>query len=432
MKSKLLESELESCAIILANVANAKNFLVAEIIIVPSEFYSVRTNTLSEIKPDFLIAIVKRARESKQAVIFCHTHPFESKKPTFSRIDDQGEKKLATFMHERVPEIDHVALVIGKNYCRARILGTQSEIEVIEAGVFRRKLSSNTSPIESLNESHDRQIRAFGKEGQSAIASLKIGIVGLGGTGSFVSTELAYLGANDFLLIDPDAVEATNLNRLVGCTAKDLGQPKVNVARKNLISINQEANVEIINSDVTYKNVAAKLTECDFIFCCTDSHASRAVINQIAYQYFIPCIDMGVSITTKDGIVSYITGRVQMLSPGLGCLICGNVLDGNTIRREMMNEAQIKADPYFISNTGEPQPAVISLNGTISSLAVTMFLGVVTNIPTNARLQYYDGFKGAIRSVIQTQNPACIVCSKNGALGLGDKLVLPTRPDIIG
>ena len=161
LKSKLLGSELESCAIILANIAN-ENLLVADIIIVPDGFYSVRTNTLAEIKPDFLIAIIKRARESKQAVIFCHTHPFELNKPTFSAIDDQGEKKLAAFMCERVPGIEHAALVIGQNYCRARILNTQNEIEIIETGLFRRNLSSNITYTKSSTESHDRQIRAFG------------------------------------------------------------------------------------------------------------------------------------------------------------------------------------------------------------------------------------------------------------------------------
>jgi hypothetical protein len=136
---------------------------------------------------------------------------------------------------------------------------------------------------------------------------------------------------------------------------------------------------------------------------------------------------MGVSISIKNGVVSHITGRVQMLTPSLGCLVCGNVLDGNAIRREMMNEEQIKADPYFNSNIGEPQPAVISLNGTISSLAVTMFLSSVTKIPGAARLQYYDGIKGVVRSATETKTVSCIVCSKNGALGLGSHLALPTK-----
>lgn len=432
LSNQLLESELESCALILANstkIAENEKLLVTEVIVVPNEFYSVRTSTLSEIKPDFLISIVKRARENNKSIIFCHTHPNDGSKPVFSKIDDDGEVKLTAFMAARVPNITHAALVIGSNGSRARILGTCDEIEVIQVGTQRTVISSNQPEVELSKLHHDRQIRAFGIDGQKAIAELKIGIVGLGGTGSIVANQLAHLGGIDFLLIDPDDVEVTNLNRLVGSTNSDVGIPKVEVAKRNIVSINSKAKVAALKADVTYKSPAEKLLNCDFIFCCTDSHASRAVINQIAYQYYIPSIDMGVSITTKDAAVTYITGRVQMLSPGLGCLVCGNLLDGNVIRREMMNQEQKNADPYFTSHIGEPQPAVISLNGTISSLAVTMFLGSVTNIPAAARLQFYDGIKGVLRSVVQSQNTSCIVCSQHGALGQGHLWGLPIRND---
>lgn len=432
LSNQLLESELESCALILANSTNIsgnENLLVTEVIVVPNEFYSSRTSTLSEIKPDFLISIVKRARENNKSIIFCHTHPIDSSKPVFSKIDDDGEVNLATFLAARVPNITHAALVIGPNGSRARKLGVSDEIEVIQIGAQRTVISSNQSEVELSKLHHDRQIRAFGLDGQKAIAELKIGIVGLGGTGSIVANQLAHLGGTDFLLIDPDDVEVTNLNRLVGATNSDVGTPKVEVAKRNIVSINSKAKVAALKADVTYKSPAEKLLNCNFIFCCTDSHASRVVINQIAYQYYIPSIDMGVSITTKDGAVTYITGRVQMLSPGLGCLVCGNLLDGNVIRREMMNQEQKNADPYFTSNIGEPQPAVISLNGTISSLAVTMFLGSVTNIPATARLQFYDGIKGILRSVTQSHDASCIVCSQHGALGQGHRWGLPIRND---
>jgi proteasome lid subunit RPN8/RPN11 len=429
LASQLLNSEVESCALILANqteVSEGKLLLVSEIVIVPDDFYSIRTESLSEIKPDFLVAIVKRAREAHQSIIFCHTHPNCTNKPVFSHIDDKGEIKLATFLQERVPNITHVALIIGQNGCRARVLGSQHEIDVIQAGINREVISSIVEHS-TLSDGYDRQVRAFGKEGQDSISKLKIGVVGLGGTGSFIANELAHLGINNYLLIDPDDVEVTNLNRLIGATPCDIDIPKVELAKRSISLINTNSNINAIKNDVTYSDVATQLTDCDFIFCCTDSHASRAVINQIAYQYYIPAIDMGVSISIKNGVVSHITGRVQMLTPSLGCLVCGNVLDGNAIRREMMNEEQIKADPYFNSNIGEPQPAVISLNGTISSLAVTMFLSSVTKIPGAARLQYYDGIKGVVRSATETKTVSCIVCSKNGALGLGSHLALPTK-----
>jgi molybdopterin-synthase adenylyltransferase len=43
----------------------------------------------------------------------------------------------------------------------------------------------------------------------------RVATVGLGGTGSLITEQLAHLGVTGFLLIDPDTVDETNLNRLV-------------------------------------------------------------------------------------------------------------------------------------------------------------------------------------------------------------------------
>jgi hypothetical protein len=190
--------------------------------------------------------------------------------------------------------------------------------------------------------------------------------------------------------------------------------------------IDPTAKVEGLHRDVVDEDVAAKLTSLDFLFLCTDSHASRAVVNQLAYQYLVPAIDMGVSITVKEGLISHITGRTQMLSPGLPCLVCTQALDGNQIRQELLTPEQRAADPYVIGDH-EPQPAVISLNSTVASLAVTMFLGAVTPAPASARLQLYDGIRGTVRPTAARQVPNCVACSPTGAMAKGSRRALPVR-----
>src|SRR5437764_724690 len=78
---------------------------------------------------------------------------------------------------------------------------------------------------------YDRQIRVFGSSIQRQLRSLRIAVVGVGGTGSIIAQELAHLGVADFLFLDPDTVAETNLNRLAGATRNDLGRLKVGVAR---------------------------------------------------------------------------------------------------------------------------------------------------------------------------------------------------------
>ncbi len=64
----------------------------------------------------------------------------------------------------------------------------------------------------------------FGAEGQRRIAQTKVAIVGLGGLGSHVAQQLAYLGVADYALVDPDIVTDSSLNRLVGAIDADVAE----------------------------------------------------------------------------------------------------------------------------------------------------------------------------------------------------------------
>jgi hypothetical protein len=228
------------------------------------------------------------------------------------------------------------------------------------------------------------------------------------------------------LLIDPDVVEESNLNRLVGASRENVGQPKAAVAAHYVESIRPDVHTEPVIGSVLQAVTARRLADVDFFFCCTDSYGSRAVLSQLAYQYLVPCIDTGVSITVQQARISHITGRVQMLAPGLSCLTCAGLLDADAVRRDLMTDYERQSDPYFMG-AHEPQPAVISLNGTVVSLAVTMFLAAVTSIPAEARYQLYNGITGTVRAVKHTPDATCIVCSAAGALARGDEWPLPAR-----
>jgi molybdopterin/thiamine biosynthesis adenylyltransferase len=191
-------------------------------------------------------------------------------------------------------------------------------------------------------------------------------------------------------------------------------------------AINPEARVTALQADIVDSDVARLISAFDFVFLCTDSHASRAVVNQAAHQYLVPVIDMGVSVTVRDQIVTHVTGRIQMIAPGLPCLTCTGALDGKVILREMQTPEQRAADPY-VQGVHEPQPAIISVNSTVTSLAVTMLLGAVTPVPTRPRHLSYDGIRGRVSEMAAAIHPECIVCSTAGALAKGTTWPLPVR-----
>jgi molybdopterin-synthase adenylyltransferase len=398
---------------------------VDEVEVVPGSAYEHRDETSATLRAAFIVGVANRARAAGRSVVLVHTHPFDQQHPRFSAVDDQGELALADYLQRRAPEGEHLSLVVGEAGCRARRLGTTEEVPAWEIGE-RLVLLSQGGPSETDGALYDRQVRAFGADGQRAISSLKVGVVGLGGTGSVLVHQLARLGVHDYVLIDLDDVETSNLNRLAGAGPADAGKTKVAVAERGIFACSPGARVRGLKADVVDQSIAIELTGLDFIFLCTDSHASRAVVCQLAYQHLVPTIDMGTSITVRDGTVTHITGRVQMLAPGLPCLTCTGALDADQIRREMMSAEHRASDPYFLG-AAEPQPAVISINSTVASLAATMFMAAVTSMPAQARFQLYDGVRGTVRPTQARTVEHCIVCSRRGALAKGPSWPLPVR-----
>jgi molybdopterin-synthase adenylyltransferase len=381
----------------------------------------------AELSPEFVASATQKARQTGSGIVFVHSHPFTDI-AQFSAVDDAGEAHLSSFLKRRLPGPTHLALLLANSAFAARVLGTDASVRIISHGNKRCVISEPDASQEDLGPRYDRQVRAFGRSGQNVIGDLRVGIVGLGGTGSIVAQELAHLGVRHFTLVDPDLVDESNLNRLAGAGKRDIGQPKVNVARRYIASVAMKHSMRTLQADVVRKSVAEKLLDLDFIFGCTDSHASRAVLNQIAYQYFIPTIDMGSTLVAADGHLTHIHGRVQILSPGLACLQCSGLLDANRVRQEMMTEVERATDPYFVG-AHEPAPAVMSLNGTVSSLAVTMFLDAVLDIGSPARHLLYDAMTPRLRVISVHPRSNCYVCSKSGFLGTADSSELLVRQD---
>jgi hypothetical protein len=117
-----------------------------------------------------------------------------------------------------------------------------------------------------------------------------------------------------------------------------------------------------------------------------------------------------------------------MLAPTLACLVCSAVLNPEMVRRDLLDEAARAADPYVM---GAPapvaQPAVISINSTASSLAVTMLLSAVSGVPFAARYVRLRLETGRIVPVTVEAGPECPVCGSDGYFRRGDTWPRPGR-----
>src|SRR2546421_13041054 len=94
-----------------------------------------------------------------------------------------------------------------------------------------------------------------------------ISLVGVGGLGSVVAEHLIHMGFHEINLIDPDVLELSNLNRVVGAYYEDAEQKryKVDVVKRHLTSINPKATVLACTRDVLDQKTESFLALSDWM-----------------------------------------------------------------------------------------------------------------------------------------------------------------------
>lgn len=110
------------------------------------------------------------------------------------------------------------------------------------------------------------------------ISGKHIFIAGAGGLGSNAAMLLVRAGANKFTIIDFDKIEQTNLNRQF-YFRNQLGIPKVEALKHNLLAINPDIEINIINKRLTEENCSEIIPKnSDIVLECFDSADSKAMI----------------------------------------------------------------------------------------------------------------------------------------------------------
>ena len=273
------------------------------------------------------------------------------------------------------------------------------------------------------NDCFDRQVRFFGQEGQERLTDARVAVVGVGGLGSHVVQQLAFLGVRAIAPIDAKELALTNRNRLVGMSEDDPipGTRKVDIAERTAKTIDGSIVVDKVFDSFVSKRGFDVLIGADYVFGCLDSEGARLVLTELSAAYAKPYVDVSSDILPGDP-VNY-GGQVCIAWSGNGCLSCMNVLDRARAAVELAGpeERRRQAEIYGISRDllDVAGPSVVSINGGVASLAVTEFMLRVTGIREPNRLLTYHGRTGKV--TVSTDNPApdCYYCK--GLWGTGDR-----------
>ena len=207
-----------------------------------------------------------------------------------------------------------------------------------------------------------RQIvmKGFGEEAQTRLVNSKVCIVGLGGLGSPIATQLAAMGVGHLRIVDHDKVELTNLHRQHLYDSESVGKPKTTVAAKRLRKLNPYVEIEPINAKITDENASRIIEGMDLVMDALDAMAPRYAINRACVEQNIPFIHGGV--ITGIGTVTTILPRE---TPCLECFKGG--IDDN----KLPSNASLGVHPSIINIIASIQTseAIKLLTGKKSTLA---------------------------------------------------------------
>ena len=125
----------------------------------------------------------------------------------------------------------------------------------------------------------------LGDEAMSLIAQKRVIIFGVGGVGSWCAESLVRSGIRQLTIVDFDSVDVTNVNRQLMATTKTIGQPKVEVLKERLLTINPSAEITALQQMFTAENADTfHLEEYDYIIDAIDSLKDKALLILLACQ----------------------------------------------------------------------------------------------------------------------------------------------------
>ncbi len=131
----------------------------------------------------------------------------------------------------------------------------------------------------------------IGEDNIKKLDQVKIIIAGLGGVGSWVCIALARSGVRNFILIDEDAIDPSNINRQAIAFSNNIGEPKVLAMEKHLLSINPEINVEIKQMNINKDNAKDIATiKAAYLIDAIDTITAKASLIEHCHKNQLPVI----------------------------------------------------------------------------------------------------------------------------------------------
>jgi sulfur-carrier protein adenylyltransferase/sulfurtransferase len=257
---------------------------------------------------------------------------------------------------------------------------------------FPYELPKALQPEQRSRYSRHLLIPEVGEAGQLALLESKVLLLGAGGLGSPAALYLAAAGVGTLGIIDPDTVDASNLQRQVLHSTASLGEPKVLSAKKTLESLNPDVTVVPYEERLDTDNVDRILSAgWDVIVDGADNFPTRYLVNDASVWHGIPVV---------HGSIFRFHGQVTVFKPHDGpCYRC----------------LFPQPPPPELAPSCAEGGVLGVLPGIIGSLQANEALKLLLSIgdPLIGRSLLFEALEGTFTEIQLRKDSDCPVCGEN-------------------
>jgi sulfur-carrier protein adenylyltransferase/sulfurtransferase len=230
-----------------------------------------------------------------------------------------------------------------------------------------------------------------GMEGQQRLKAAKVLCVGTGGLGSPLAFYLAAAGVGTLGLVDFDVVDASNLQRQIIHSTKDIGRKKLDSAAEKLTALNPSLNVVKHEVMLSSANALEIIKDYDIVADGTDNFPTRYLVNDA-------CVILGKP--NAYGSIFRFEGQASVFATEDGpCYRC------------LYPEPP---PPGLVPSCAEGGVLGI-LPGLVGVIQATEVIKLILGkgSPLIGRLMLVDALNMRFRELKLRKNPECPVCGEN-------------------
>ncbi|TVM30539.1 ThiF family adenylyltransferase [Oceanidesulfovibrio marinus] len=382
-----------------------------------------------------LVPILESAEEQGLAFVKFHSHP--DWLPQFSAIDAKGDRELLPMIRGWIGSRDPVAsaVMLPDGQLFGAVLSPDDAfvpldvISVVGDDIHFWYPNSEANDPQGFCASH---AQLFGKGTTERLRKLSIAVVGCSGSGSPTIEQLVRLGVGELVLVDDDALEERNINRVYNSTMVDArqGRMKVDVLAEAISRIGLGTRVRSVPLNIWSVEAVKAVAACDVVFGCVDSVDGRYLLNTLATYYILPYFDIGVRLIADSrgpskGRIREVCGSVHYLQPGKSSLMSRGVFSMEQVQAAGLLRSDPEAHALqrkegYIVGVEEHRPAVISVNTYASALAVNELLGRIHPYreEPNENYAWVEFSLSSMEYFLDNKRPVCEILQHK--IGRGD------------